>query len=56
MQNQEGDGWSLHTVQGACRGKKQGINDGLKRLNAVGNGKSYLGLIDHAKGAGRTAA
>ena len=56
MQNQEGDGWSLRAVQGACSGKKQGINDDLKRLSSVGNGKSDLGLVDHTKGAGRTAA
>ena len=39
MQNQEEDEWSLRVVQGACSGRKQGIDDDLKRLNVVGNGK-----------------
>ena len=56
MQNQEEDEWSSRAVQGACSGRKQGIDDDLKRLSAVGNGKSVLGLVDLTKGAGRTAA
>ena len=54
MQNQEEDEWSLCVVQGACSGRKQGIDDDLKRLSAVGNEKSDLGLVDHTKGVGRT--
>ena len=56
MQNQEEDKWSSRAVQGACSGRKQGIDDDLKRLSAVGNGKLVLGLVDLTKGAGRTAA
>ena len=56
MQNQEEDEWSLRAVQGACSGRKQGIDDDLKRLSVVGNGKSALGLVNHTKGEGRTTA
>ena len=56
MQNQEGDEWSLRIAQGACNGRKQGINDDLKRISGVGNAKSDLGLVDHTKGGRRTAA
>ena len=48
-QHQEGDEWSKRATQGACSGRKQSINDGLKSTSSVGEGKSCLGLFDHTK-------
>ena len=49
LQNQEGDEWSKRVVQGACSGRKQSINDGLKSTSGVGKGKSGLGHFDYTK-------
>ena len=56
LQHQKGDEWSKHVVQGACSGRKQSINDGLKSTSGVGKGKSGLGLFDYTKTEREAAA
>ena len=56
LQNQEGDEWSKRAAQGACSGRKQSINDGLKRTSGVRNGKSGWGLFNHTKSERGTTA